>query len=56
MGFCFSGGAEKKYDKLKIKEAVVAVHIKEVVGLLNASQLFTVPRSTLKDYIKKPKP
>lgn len=43
----------KKWDKVKMKEAVVAVKNKEM-GLLKASKTFNVPRSTLKDYVKKP--
>lgn len=36
-----------------MKEAVIAVKNKEMV-LLKSSKAFQVPRSTLKDYIKKP--
>lgn len=43
----------KKWDKLKMKQAVLAVKNKEI-GLLKASKTFEVPRSTLKDYVKKP--
>lgn len=42
----------KTWDKIKMKEAVTAVKKKEM-GLLKASKAFNVPRSTLKDYVKK---
>lgn len=43
----------KTWDRVKMKEAVTAVKNKEM-GLLKASKIFDVPRSTLKDYVKKP--
>ena len=43
----------KSWDKIKMIEAVIAVKNKEM-GLLKASKIFQVPRSTLKDYVKKP--
>lgn len=43
----------KQWDKVKMKSAVIAVKNKEM-GLLKASKTYGVPRSTLKDYVKKP--
>lgn len=43
----------KTWDRVKMKEAVITVQNKEM-GLLKASKAFQVPRSTLKDYVKKP--
>lgn len=44
---------QKQWNKLKMLDAVMAVQNKEM-GLLKASKIYGVPRSTVKDYVKKP--
>lgn len=50
--YIFQMSQRKTWDKVQMREAVLAVKRKEM-GLLKASQTIYVPRSTIKDYVKK---